>query len=213
MTRLNETTLLTFREHPQDISLPHYDRRAVTPGIVHIGVGGFHRAHEAVYLDDLIAAGDGQEWGICGVGLRPADKAMRDALLPQDCLYTMVARDAEGDGARIIGSLVKYLFAPEEGEAVLDALASPLTRIVSLTITEGGYNFNESTGEFNADHPDIQHDLADPEHPVSVFGYLAESLDRRWRMGEGPFTVLSCDNLPHNGNVARKSLLAFAALR
>ncbi len=210
MTRLNETTLSLLSPN---VAVPQYDRRAVTPGIVHIGVGGFHRAHEAVYLDDLMAAGDGQEWGICGVGLRPADKAMRDALVPQDCLYTMVARDAEGDGARIIGSLVKYLFAPQQTDAVLAALISPLTRIVSLTITEGGYNFNESTGVFNADHPDIQHDLADPKHPISVFGYLAEALDRRWRMGEVPFTVLSCDNLPHNGNVARKSLLAFAALR
>lgn len=195
------------------IAVPQYDRRGVTPGIVHIGVGGFHRAHEVVYLDDLMAAGSGQEWGICGVGLRPADKAMRDALVPQNCLYTLVARDAEGDQARVIGSLVKYLFAPEETEAVLDALASPLTRIVSLTITEGGYNFNESTGEFNADHPDIQHDLADPKHPISVFGYLAEALDRRRQAGVDPFTVLSCDNVPQNGNMARKTLLAFAALR
>lgn len=213
MTQLNERTLPALLEHPSDIIIPRYKRRAVTPSIVHIGVGGFHRAHEAVYLDDLMQVEGVMEWGICGVGLRPADKAMRDALVPQDCLYTMVARDAEGDSARIIGSLVQYLYAPEQTEAVLDVLASPLTRIVSLTITEGGYNFNESTGEFNADHPDIQHDLADPAHPVSVFGYLAEALDRRRLAGTAPFTMLSCDNVPHNGNVARKSLLAFAALR
>ena len=210
MTRLNETTLpLLLRNIP----IPRYDRRAVTSGIVHIGVGGFHRAHEAVYIDDLMALGGGQEWGICGVGLRPADKAMRDALVPQDCLYTVVAHSAEGEAARIVGSLVEYLFAPEETEAVLGALAASETRIVSLTITEGGYNFNESTGEFNADHPDIRHDLQNPEHPVSVFGYLAEALDRRRQAGTPPFTVLSCDNVPQNGDMARKTLLAFAALR
>ena len=125
MTRLNETTLPLLS---RNVAVPQYDRKAVMPGIVHIGVGGFHRAHEAVYLDDLMAAGAGQEWGICGAGLRPADKAMRDALVPQDCLYTVETWSAEGHSARIIGSLVKYLFAPEEGGAVLDTLASPLTR-------------------------------------------------------------------------------------
>ncbi len=193
--------------------IPQYDRRGITPGVVHIGVGGFHRAHEAVYLDDLMAHGLGQEWGICGVGLRPADKAMQDALVPQDCLYTVVTRSAEGDAARVVGSLVRYLFAPEETQAVLAALAAPQTRIVSLTITEGGYNFNQATGEFQADHPDIQHDLQRPAQPVSVFGYLAEALDRRRRAGYAPFTVLSCDNVPQNGDMARKTLLAFAALR
>jgi len=193
--------------------IPQYDRRGITPGIVHIGVGGFHRAHEAVYLDDLMARGGANEWGLCGVGLRPADKAMQEALVPQDCLYTVVARSAEGDKARVVGSLVRYLFAPEETEAVLDALAAPQTRIVSLTITEGGYNFNQATGEFQADHPDIQHDLQRPAQPVSVFGYLAEALDRRRRAGCAPFTVLSCDNVPQNGDMARKTLLAFAALR
>lgn len=215
MTRLSELALPSLGHLPSELELvlPRYDRRAVMPGIVHIGVGGFHRAHEAVYLDDLMAQGGAQEWGICGVGLRPADKAMRDALVPQDCLYTIVVEDAYGAEARIIGSLVKYLFAPEETEAVLDALAAPQTRIVSLTITEGGYNFSQATGEFDADHADIQHDLVNPAHPVSVFGYLAEALDRRRLAGHAPFTVLSCDNVPQNGDIARKTLLAFAALR
>jgi len=213
MTRLNTILLPSLLEAPTDIGLPRYDRQLVMPGIVHIGVGGFHRAHEAVYLDDLMAGGMAQEWGICGVGLRPADKAMRNALIPQDCLYTVVARSAEGDAARVVGSLVRYLFAPEETEAVLDALAAPQTRIVSLTITEGGYNFNQATGAFNAEHPDVVHDLANPAHPTSVFGYLAEALDRRRQAGGGPFTVLSCDNVPENGDMARTTLLAFAALR
>ena len=210
MVRLNKFLLPTL---PPQVSVPKYDRLGIMPGIVHIGVGGFHRAHEAVYLDDLMAQGAGQEWGICGVGLRPADKAMRDALVPQDYLYTVVARSAEGDTARVIGSLTRYLFAPEETEPVLDALAAPQTRIVSLTITEGGYNFNQATGEFNTDDPDILHDLLDPAHPVSVFGYLAEALDRRRRAGHAPFTLLSCDNVPQNGDMARKTLLAFAARR
>ena len=122
MVRLNE---LSIRSLPSTVAVPAHDRRGVTPGLVHIGVGGFHRAHEAVYLDDLMAQGIGQEWGICGVGLRPSDKAMRDALVPQDCLYTVVTRSAEGDAARVVGSLVRFLFAPEETGAVLDALAAP----------------------------------------------------------------------------------------
>lgn len=210
MTRLNELLLPSL---PPNLAVPQYDRRSIAPGIVHIGVGGFHRAHEAVYLDDLMAAGGAGEWGICGVGLRPADKAMQDALVPQDCLYTVVARSAERNQARVVGSLMRYLFAPEETEAVLNALATPETRIVSLTITEGGYNFNQATGEFNADNADIRHDLQNPARPVSVFGTLAEALDRRRRAGCAPFTVLSCDNVPQNGDMAQKTVLAFAALR
>ena len=210
MARLNQ---LSMHSLPPAVAIPSYDCRSVTPGIVHLGVGGFHRAHEAVYLDDLMGQGIGQRWGICGVGLRPADAAMRDALVPQDCLYTVVTRSAEGDDARVIGSLVRFLFALEETEAVLDTLAAPETRIVSLTITEGGYNFNQATGEFNAEAPDIRHDLQHPAQPVSVFGYLAEALDRRRRTGLPAFTVLSCDNVPQNGDMARLTLLAFAALR
>ena len=210
MARLNDLLLSAL---PLPVVVPRYDRRTVTPGIVHIGVGGFHRAHEAVYLDDLMALGAGRKWGICGVGVRPADAAMRDALVPQDCLYTVVTRSAEGDAARVIGSLKRFLFAPEQTEAVLEALAAPETRIVSLTITEGGYNFSPATGEFDGENPDVRHDLKDPAHPVSVFGFLAEALDRRRRAGSAPFTILSCDNVPENGDMARKTLLAFAALR
>ena len=210
MARLNELLLPSL---PPAVAVPRYDRRAITPGVIHIGVGGFHRAHEAVYLDDLMALGSAQDWGICGVGLRPADAAMRDALVPQDCLYTVVTRSAEGDAARVIGSLGRFLFAPEQTEAVLAAMTAPGTRIVSLTITEGGYNFSQATGEFDAGNPDIQHDLQDAARPVSVFGFLAEALDRRRRAGSAPFTVLSCDNVPENGDMARKTLLAFAALR
>ena len=208
MTRLSRASLNQFT-----VPRPTYDRARVTNGIVHIGVGGFHRAHEAVYLDDLMGQGTGQEWGICGVGLLPHDQAMRDALAPQDGLYTVVARDAAGDQARVIGSLTRYLLAPDDPAAVLAALAAPTTRLVSLTITEGGYNYHEASGEFDFENRDIVHDLAEPSHPRTVFGYLAEALDRRRRAGTPPFTVLSCDNIPGNGATARRTLLAYAGRR
>ncbi len=187
MTQLRQETLHTLSSK---VALPAYDRKNVTPGIVHIGVGGFHRAHEAVYTDDLLMQGRAIEWGICGVGLRPEDRAMRDALVPQDGLYTVMTRSADGDEARVIGSLVRYLFAPDEEQAVRDALASPQTRIVSLTITEGGYGLGEAG------------------QPGSVFALLAEALRQRRERGLPAFTVLSCDNLPHNGNAAKHALLA-----
>ena len=174
---------------PANVAVPHYDRAAITTGIVHVGVGGFHRAHEAVYVDDLMAGGGAKEWGICGVGLRPEDKPMRDALVPQDCLYSLVTRDAAGDNVRVIGSLVRYIFAPEEEAAFRAALAAPETRIVSLTITEGGYT-------------------PQPENPANVFRYLADALRERRDSGLPPFTVLSCDNLPNNGDAAKRALLA-----
>jgi mannitol 2-dehydrogenase len=189
MPRLNEKTLHSLLPA---ISVPSYDRQSITPGIVHIGVGGFHRAHEAVYTDDIMARGGADNWGICGIGLRPEDKSMRDALLPQDGLYTVVTRSADGDQARIVGSLVRYLFAPEEAQAVQDILASPQTRIVSMTITEGGY-------------------AAQSHGPESVFVYLADALERRRSENTPPFTVLSCDNLPNNGDAAKHALLSAAA--
>ena len=189
MIHLNQKTLYTLGP---DVAVPRYNREYITPGIVHIGVGGFHRAHEAVYTDDLLAQGGADGWGICGVGLRPEDRAMRDALIPQDCLYTVVTRSAEGDEARVVGSLVRYLFAPEQPEAVRNALASPQTRIVSLTITEGGYGPEAAA------------------QPGSVFAWLAEALRQRRLAGIPPFTVLSCDNLPHNGEAAKRALLAAA---
>ncbi len=182
----------TLHSLPPAVAVPGYDRAGMRPGIVHVGVGGFHRAHEAVYLDDLMALGGAKEWGICGVGLRPEDRAMRDALAPQDCLYTLVTRDAAGDKARVIGSLVRYVYAPEEEAAFRATLAAPETRIVSLTITEGGYT-------------------PQPGQPQNVFRYLADALRQRRGSGLKPFTVLSCDNLPGNGDAAKRALLASAA--
>ncbi len=195
-----------------DVQVPSYDRRGLPHSIVHMSVGGFHRAHQAVYLDDLLGRGE-REWAICGVGLLPQDDRMRDALRSQDCLYTVVERSAAGDRARVIGSIVEYLFAPAERELVLERMAAPTCRIVSLTITEGGYYINQGTGEFNAAHPDIQHDLSHPHAPTCSFGYLAEALDRRRGRGLPPFTIQSCDNLQNNGEVARRMFLAFAGQR
>ncbi len=198
---------------PANVRVPTYDRKAVAQSIVHIGVGGFYRAHQAVYLDDLLHQSGSTEWGYCGVGLLSHDQRIRDVLLSQDCLYTVVERSAAGDQARVIGSVLNFLYAPDDPEAVLEKMASPECRIVALTITEGGYYVNEGSGEFNADHPDIVHDLQNPHQPRCSFGYLLEALERRRDRGLGPFTIMSCDNLQHNGAVAKKMLLAFAERR
>ena len=195
------------------VAVPTYARERLALAIVHIGVGGFHRAHQAVYLDDLAQGGITHDWGERGIGLLPGDQQMADALGPQDCLYTVVRRGAEADTARVIGSLREYIFAPADPQRALVALADPATRIVTLTITEGGYNIDNQTGAFDVSHPSVQADARAPAAPTTVFGYLVEALDRRRRAGHPPFTVLSCDNLPGNGHVARTAVTSFARLR
>ncbi|NHZ42275.1 mannitol dehydrogenase family protein [Massilia aquatica] len=198
---------------PGHVPGPGYERSAPARSIVHIGVGGFFRSHQALYLDDLLRLPGHAEWGYCGVGLLPIDAAMRDAMLAQDCLYTLVERSAQGDTARVVGALLEFLYAPDDPQAVLEKLADPGTRIVSLTITEGGYYVNQGDGSFDAGHPDIVHDLAHPHAPRCCFGYLAEALARRRERGLAPFTVMSCDNLQSNGDITRAMLLAFTQLR
>tara|TARA_R110002096_G_scaffold238305_2_gene429776 strand:+ start:2096 stop:3571 length:1476 start_codon:yes stop_codon:yes gene_type:complete len=196
------------------VSVPAYDRSKLRHGIVHIGVGGFHRSHEAVYTHQLLQAGGSGDWSICGVGLREGDRAMQQVLSGQDYLYTLIELGADNTNAlSVIGSITDFLFAPEEQEAVIEKLASPQVKIVSLTITEGGYNVDDNTGRFNESHPDILHDLENPQQPRTVFGYLSKALDLRRARNLPPFTVMSCDNLPENGHVARSALLAFANLR
>ena len=209
------TTLSQANLHslPRMVAVPKYDRRQLGQGIIHIGVGGFHRAHLAVYSEDLFNQGRDLGWGICGVGLLPHDAGTRDALLSQDCLYTLVERSAVDDNTRIVGSLASYLFAPDNREAVIEKMASPETRIVSLTITEGGYYVQEGTGTFDATHPDIQHDLTHPHEPACSFGFLLEALERRRQRGLAPFTLMSCDNIQGNGDVLKAMLTAFAELR
>jgi mannitol 2-dehydrogenase len=191
-----------------------YDRSAVTVGIVHFGVGGFHRAHQAAYIDSLMTEGMAMDWGICGVGVMPSDRAMGQALIPQQGRYTLVAKHPDGTlEPRVIGSIVEYLYAPDNPELVLRMLTREETRIVSLTITEGGYNFNQATHEFIADDPGVVADLRPGATPSTVFGYVVEALDRRRRSGVPPFTVMSCDNIQSNGHVAREMFTAFAELR
>lgn len=196
------------------VETPTYDRQAVTPGIVHIGVGGFHRAHQAMYLDALMNQGEALEWGIVGVGVMPGDKRMQQALAAQDYLYTLVVKHPDGEyQPRVIGSMVDYLFAPEDPEAVIEKMADPTIKIVSLTVTEGGYNFHPVTGEFNLDSPQVRDDLAHPEQPSTSFGLVVEALVRRRARGIAPFTVMSCDNIQGNGDVAKRMFSAYARAR
>jgi mannitol 2-dehydrogenase len=195
------------------LPVPSYDRASLRVGIVHIGVGGFHRAHFAMYLDRLMEQGQALDWAVCGMGVMPGDARMRDALAAQDFLYTLVVKHPDGSReARVIGSIVDFVHAPDDPQAAIERLADPAVRIVSLTITEGGYNFNQATGEFDAGNSDVVHDLAS-EAPRTVFGLVVEALHRRRERGVPPFTVLSCDNIQGNGDVARRQFTAFARLR
>jgi mannitol 2-dehydrogenase len=208
MTVLNEATLSSF---PTSVGTPGYDRAAVSAGIVHFGVGNFHRAHQAMYVDDILARGF-TGWAIRGVGVLEGDRAVRDALRAQDNLYTLVTSSPDGTSvARVIGSIHEYLYAPDDPGAVLDRLADPATRIVSLTITEGGYSVNDTTGEFDPRDPLTLHDLEPGTHlPASVLGYITAGLARRREAGTPPFTVMTCDNIQGNGHVARTAVLGFA---
>lgn len=214
MTELVPLSAATLGDLPAGVAVPAYDRSAVTPGIVHFGVGGFFRAHQAMYLDRLMAAGRDLDWGVVGVGTMPGDARMRDALSAQDCLYTLVVKHPDGSReARVIGSVIDYLFAPDDPQAVLDRLADPATRIVSLTVTEGGYHVNQVTGEFDPTGADLEADLRGDGLPRSVFGFITEAARMRQDAGTEPFTVMSCDNLPGNGEVAGTMILAFAELK
>ncbi|MDB5621518.1 MAG: mannitol dehydrogenase [Devosia sp.] len=194
---------------PTGVAVPRYDRAQVTPGIVHLGIGAFHRAHMAVYVDDLLA--QDPSWGIIGASLRRPDT--KQALEPQDGLYTVAVRDAEGTALRIIGSILGVMDANTEREDLLALMASPAIRIVSLTVTEKGYCHDPATGELDEGHPDIVWDLANPTQPKSAPGILVEALARRRATGLLPFTVLSCDNLPSNGHTTRRIVTRLAALR
>ncbi len=211
---MTDLTARTLGSLDPSVAVPSYDRAAITPGVVHFGVGAFHRAHEAMFLDRILSAG-ATDWGLTGVGTLAGDAAMRDALTAQDELYTLVTTAPSGDvQARVIGSIVNYLFAPEQPDAVLAALADPATRIASLTITEGGYGINDATGAFEPRDPATLADLDGlPQGalPTSALGFLTAGLRARRDAGQIPFTVMSCDNIQGNGHVARAAVLAFAA--
>ena len=223
---LNARTLPYWSER---LPAPAYDRDLVTPGVVHFGVGGFHRAHQAMYHDLLIAGGrltggpvigstgtrgSVLDWGICGVGVMPSDRRMQEVLQAQDCLYTLVLKHSDGRyEPRVIGSIVEYLFAPDDPEAVINKLAAESTRIVSLTVTEGGYNIDDVTGAFDMSNAAVLRDLEPDVPPRTIFGLITEALSRRRDQGVVPFTVMSCDNLQGNGQVARRAFTAFARLK
>ena len=206
MNRLSRATLASL---PSEIGRPSYDRSATRVGIVHLGIGAFHRAHQAVYVEERLAEGE-TDWAICGASLRAPDTS--DALTPQDGLYTLAVRSGQGDELRVIGSVRRLLLAPRNPEALLNAMADPRVRIVSLTVTEKGYCHDPASGALREDHPDIREDLAHPRTPRSAPGYLVEALRRRREAGEAPFTVLCCDNLPENGRTVRRVVSRLATL-
>jgi mannitol 2-dehydrogenase len=192
-------------------TLPAYDRKALKPGIVHIGLGNFHRAHMAVYLDDLFALGLDHDWAILGAGVRAPDARMRAALKGQDCLSTVIELDPKARSARRIGSMIDFLPVEPDNASLIAAMTRPEIRIVSLTVTEGGY-YVDSTGQFDPAAPDIAADGANPTRPATAFGAIVAALKARRAAGVAPFTVMSCDNLPGNGHVAKAAVVGTARL-
>ncbi len=193
-------------------SLPAYDRKSLTPGIVHIGLGNFHRAHMAVYLDDLFALGESHDWAIIGAGVRAPDAKMREALKAQDCLSTVIELDPAGKSARRIGAMIDFVPVDPTNAPLIAAMSRPEIRIVSLTVTEGGYYINAATGQFDPTHPDIVADGKSPGKPATAFGAIVAALKTRKATGIPPFTVMSCDNLPGNGHVTEAAVIGTARL-
>ncbi len=194
-----------------EVGLPRYQRDSLSPGIVHFGPGNFHRVHQAVYLDALMNTGQALDWGLIGVSVMPGDEDLRGKLLAQDWLTTVVAQSAGSKDARVTGPMLDYR-PVADSTAILIALTDPRIRIVSLTVTEGGYFIDAETGGFNEQDQAIQEDRNHPQHPATVFGLIVRALAVRRANGHGPFTVMSCDNLPHNGVIARNAVLGMARL-
>lgn len=202
----------TLRDLPEAIKRPTYDRAALTPGIVHIGLGNFHRGHQAWYLHRLMQQGIAHDWAIVGAGVRAGDEAQRKRLAAQDYLTTLIELDPAGRSAEVVGSMIDFV-PVEDGNAPLIAqMADPAIRIVSLTVTEGGYYIDPVTKGFDAAHPDIQHDAANPEAPRTAFGAMIAALRLRRDAGTGPFTGQSCDNLQGNGTILRQTVVSLARL-
>lgn len=197
---------------PDPVAHPAYDRSLLKPGIVHIGLGNFHRAHMAVYLDDLFATGEGMDWAIIGAGVRAPDARMREALKAQDCLSTIIELDPKGKTARRVGAMVDFVEVQPDNAALIATMTRPEIRIVSLTVTEGGYYVDPATGRFDPAHADIVADARNPDHPATAFGAILAALRSRRAAGIPPFTVMSCDNLPGNGHVTRAAVAGLARL-
>ncbi|MCY4179955.1 MAG: mannitol dehydrogenase family protein, partial [Litoreibacter sp.] len=207
--RLSDHTLGTL---PEAILRPTYDRQALTPGIVHIGLGNFHRAHQAWYLHRLMQQGLAKDWGIIGASVRHHDAAQRQALIEQDYLTTLVELDPSGTSAEVVGSMIGYLPIEDGNAALISQLADPAIRIASLTVTEGGYFLDPATKRFDASHPDILHDAQNLDAPRTAFGAIVAALRSRKNSGLGPFTCQSCDNLPGNGVILKEVVTGLATL-
>lgn len=198
------------------VKVPDYDRSEVTPGIVHFGVGGFHRAHQALYLDKLMSQGKAMDFGIIGMGVMLSDARMRDALHSQDCLYTLTEKSPDGtEETRVVGSIIDYVYSPDDPAAAVKLLADPQIRIVSLTVTEGGYNFDHVKGEFDLKNEHVAADISDLRNEDfsqlrTFYGLVTAALISRWRQETAPFTVMSCDNIQGNGEMAHRMFKAFA---
>lgn len=206
-------TQSTLSSLSPEIKIPAYDRSKIRAGIVHVGIGGFHRAHQAYYTDQLFTHYGESDWGICGIALLENDRKIYDTLVNQDGLYTLMVTDPTGTAsARVIGSIVEYIFAPDDPIQVIEKMADPDVKIITLTITEGGYNFDASTGEFQPGNPAIQWDARHPEQPRTIFGYLTQALKLRRDRNLKGLTIQSCDNIQHNGDVARKMFIEYLSL-
>ena len=207
MIRLSDATLADL---PESIARPVYERAALTPGIVHIGLGNFHRAHQAWYLHRLLQLGLDHDWAIIGAGVRPYDAAQREKLMRQDCLSTLIELDPSGTSAEVVGAMIDYVPVEEGNAALIRQMSDPAIRIVALTVTEGGYFLDPATKGFDAAHPDLRHDAAHPDRPCTAFGAMVAALRIRRDRGIAPFTGQSCDNLQGNGAVLRRTLVSLA---
>ena len=202
----------TLKDLPSGVDGPTYDRSAITPGIVHIGLGNFHRAHQAWYLHRLMQQGDALDWGIIGAGVRAGDEAQRRRLAAQDYLTTLIELDPARRSAEVVGTMIGFVPVEGDNAALIAQMANPAVRIVTLTVTEGGYYIDPVTKEFDAEHPDMQHDAKNPDRPQTAFGAMIAALKTRRANGTGPFTCQSCDNLQGNGAVLRQTLVSLARL-
>lgn len=202
----------TLGDLPAAVPGPTYDRSKLTPGIIHIGLGNFHRAHQSWYLHRLMQQGLAHDWAIIGAGVRPFDAAQRERLLAQDCLTTLIELDPSGQSAEVVGSMIGYLPIEEGNGPLINAMADPAIRIVALTVTEGGYYLDPATKGFDAGHTDILHDAANPDHPRTAFGAMVAALKKRRASGAGPFTGQCCDNLQGNGAILRQTIVSLARL-
>lgn len=201
-----------LKDLPEAIDRPRYDRATLKPGIVHIGLGNFHRAHQAWYLHRLMQKGLALDWAIIGAGVRAGDEAQRLRLAAQDYLTTLIELDPAGQSAEVIGSMIDFVPVQESNAALIAQMSDPAIRIVALTVTEGGYYIDPVTKEFDADHDDIRHDAANPNTPRTAFGAMIAALKVRRAAGTGPFTGQSCDNLQGNGAILRQTIVSLARL-